>query len=862
MLKITQITAAQAKNYYAKDDHYYVKTETLSEWTGQLAADLNLTGNVDAATFETILEGELPNGAILPGKGNNRENRRAGFDATFSAPKSFSIAALLSDARLIEVHNQAVKTALTVAETRYAQDREWNRETKTVAVKPTGNFAIALFAHDTSRDLDPNLHTHAVILNGTQDGNENYRALYTDELYANRKLLDDVYLNELAYEARQLGYDIEPTEDGFELAGYSQELRDTFSQRRKAIETEVADQIENGAIAAGKLYQQAALKTRTRKRDINRDSLIENWADVLAAKGLALPSVPTHDQERDLIVSGNVQAIVAARDGIDHAEERESVFKRGKVECFALKHHRGLQSWGQLQTAIADTHQLIGVDLTRDKYTTQTAIVRERETIALMQAGQGMSVPIANQDQVTAIAPDSLTAGQRAALELSITTSDSIIAWQDVAGASKTYVLNLYCQLATETGYRVRGFAPSAAAAAVLMEEVGLPSDTVASLLHSKPLMERSTQNQEIWIVDEAGLLSAKDCHTLLKRAAADNARVLLVGDTQQLSSVEAGNPFKLLQQHGIALTQMNESRRQKDARLKAAVDAIVKGDLGAGFAHLDQADAIRGVESQEERIHAIVEDYLALSPSQQQKTLIVANTNVERQLITQGIRAGLQAEGRLAADTFRMTSLKPRDWTVSQAKYAQQYELGDVIVPTQDYRKQHLVKGQQYTVMAIDETANRLTVEMTDGQQFELDPSRCDRKTIYKTELIAIAPGDRLRWTRNDRTQNRRNGQPFAIAGLDDRGQAIIRDGDGKTAFIDLSGRQFADYSVVSTTYASQGKTADRVLVALDSTTGKESFYVAASRAKHELAIYTTMRLNSENSLLRVEPTKMPAII
>ena len=410
-----------------------------------------------------------------------------------------------------------------------------------------------------------------------------------------------------------------------------------------------------------------------------------------------------------------------------------------------------------------------------------------------------------------------------------------------MAGAGKTYALNLYREIATEAGYTVRGFAPSAAAAAVLGAEAGMPSDTVASLLYAKRPDTDTPKNRGIWVIDEAGLLSAKDCHALLHRARAENARVLLVGDTKQLSSVEAGNPFKSLQQHGIAIAHMEQSLRQKNARLKAAVDAIANGDLISGFHHLDQTDSIRGVQSQAERISTIGQDYLALSPIQRQKTLIIANTNAERQSITQAIRQDLQSEGRLAADTFTVTSLKSRDLTIAQAKYAQNYQPGDILIPTQDYRKQQLAKGQQYEVVAIDPNANRLMIEAENDQRFELDPSRCERKTTYQIERIPLAPGDRLHWTRNDRTQGRRNGQAFTIAGLDNRGQAIIRDAYGKTAFIDLSGRQFVDYAIVSTTYSSQGKTADRVLAALDQTTGKESFYVAASRARHEFVIYTT---------------------
>ena len=170
--------------------------------------------------------------------------------------------------------------------------------------------------------------------------------------------------------------------------------------------------------------------------------------------------------------------------------------------------------------------------------------------------------------------------------------------WQGVAGSGKSYALNLYRQLATESGYTVRGFAPSAAAAAVLSEEAHLPSDTVASLLHSPLDPNRSPSAREIWIVDEAGLLSAKDAHALLTCAVTQNARVLLVGDAKQLSAVASGSPFRLLQQHGIEVAHLDESRRQKESRLKAAVDAIAKGDLGSGFYHLEQAGSIRDVQS------------------------------------------------------------------------------------------------------------------------------------------------------------------------------------------------------------------------------------------------------------------------
>ena len=282
--------------------------------------------------FEAMLTGELPNGIVLPGKGNQQEQRRAGFDATFSAPKSVSIAALLNDDRLIEVHQQAVKTALKVAETRYAQDREWNREMKAVEVKQTGNLAIALFLHDTSRDLDPNLHTHAVILNGTKDTNGNYRALYTEELYGHRKLLDDIYLNELAHGARQLGYEIEPT---IRMGLNWQDTRKNYAihsvSDARRLNCTLRSKLKMGPWQMENFIKKPPLATRTRKLEAGHViRLIDNWANVLAAKGLTLPAMPVVHPQNNLTVGGQMQAIVAARDGINHAEERESVFRRGK----------------------------------------------------------------------------------------------------------------------------------------------------------------------------------------------------------------------------------------------------------------------------------------------------------------------------------------------------------------------------------------------------------------------------------------------------------------------------------------------------------------------------------------------------
>ena len=242
-------------------------------------------------------------------------------------------------------------------------------------------------------------------------------------------------------------------------------------------------------------------------------------------------------------------------------------------------------------------------------------------------------------------------------------------------------------------------------------------------------------------------------------------------------------------------------------------------------------------------RHRCIVNGYMSLSPEARKKTLILSGTNVERLALTADLREALQGEGRLGADVYQMQSLRSLDRTEAQLKYACAYTEGEVVVPVRDYRRYGLKKKAQYTVLSRDIEKNRVTVKAPDGSAITFDPSRCADKTTYAVQDIEIAPGDQLRWTRNDTDSGVRNGQVVIVEEIDAKGTAKLRDASGDTTTADLSGQQYLDYALVSTTYSSQGKTADQVLVAVDSTISKEGLYVAVSRAKQKLSLYTASK-------------------
>ncbi|WP_141068793.1 MobF family relaxase, partial [Escherichia coli] len=216
MMSIAQVrSAGSAGNYYTDKDNYYVLGSMGERWAGQGAEQLGLQGNVDKDVFTRLLEGRLPDGADLSRMQDGRNRHRPGYDLTFSAPKSVSMMAMLGgDKRLIEAHNQAVDFAVRQVEALASTRVMTDGQSETVL---TGNLVMALFNHDTSRDQEPQLHTHAVVANVTQHNGE-WKTLSSDKVgktgfienvYANQIAFGRLYREKLKEQVEALGYETE-----------------------------------------------------------------------------------------------------------------------------------------------------------------------------------------------------------------------------------------------------------------------------------------------------------------------------------------------------------------------------------------------------------------------------------------------------------------------------------------------------------------------------------------------------------------------------------------------------------------------------------------------------------------------------
>jgi conjugative relaxase-like TrwC/TraI family protein len=260
---------------------------------GQGGCVVGLAGVVNQQEFSQMLSGQAPDGQSLTGKVVDPEKRRAATDFTFSAPKSVSIAALVQqDERVLEAHHQAVAKALSVLEERYAQTRVSTEAGRTKVT--TGNIAAAVFTHSTSREAEPQLHSHCVVMNATQLADGRWFSLSNESAIANQKLLGQIYQNELAVALKQQGYQIEQKAHGqFELAGYSPELLKAFSTRRQQILKADRGMGGDGSENNRAMRETATLVSRKRKpKEVDEGLLQRGWNALIQLKGLELPELP------------------------------------------------------------------------------------------------------------------------------------------------------------------------------------------------------------------------------------------------------------------------------------------------------------------------------------------------------------------------------------------------------------------------------------------------------------------------------------------------------------------------------------------------------------------------------------------
>ncbi len=822
MLTISKpLSAGQARAYHAEEfanakENYYTEADQIrGEWHGRLAEHWRLRGEVHEEHFQRLSEGQHPlTGEQLIRRQAAREymNRRgekvsamehrAGWDATFSAPKSISLTALVGeDERVREAHQESVGVALDELE-RYVQARIGG----SLPAETTGKWAAAKFEHDSARPVDgyaaPQLHTHVVFFNLTETDDGDAHALQPRELYKTQQYATAVYRSELAHRLKELGYEIERGESGQpEIKGYSKEYLETSSPRRQQIEEHLAKENQRGAGAA----QIAAHQTREGKLELSHGEMKERHKAMAAQFGNQPKRLVEVARERREQLKEEPeekaigQALTYSR---EKNLERDAVAEERELLRDALKRSMGDATVEEVKAKFENLVQTGDFIETSNRapgraFTTEEMIHYERDTIQVMRAGQNQHAPIASLEtrRVTEQDRSHLSGSQRAAVEQILSSRDQVTALEGVAGAGKTTSLVAIREAAERDGYKVEGFAPTSRAAQKLGEA------------------------------------------------------------TRQHEAVEAGRPYQQLQEAGIETARLDEIVRQKDPALKEVVEQLSRGDVREAIERLDTQGRVHEIPDRNERLKEIAREY-ATKPK---GTLVVSPDNQSRREINEAIHRATQCKGQVEIKEHKQRVLVARqEITGADRQWAAQYEAGDVVRYTRGSKTHGIEAGEYARVERTNEKENLVTVRRENDDQVSYDPRRLHGVTLYRETERAFSQGDRVQFTAPNPEQHIANRELGTIERIDDSGNLQLRLDSGREVAFNIKENPHLDYGYAVTSHSSQGQTADRVLIHIDTDRAGEKLvnrrlaYVAVSRGRYDAQIYTNDRADLAKGLER----------
>ena len=852
-------SASETSDYMLHE--YLVRNDkahrTANRWHGGGAEALGLPERVSRRRFVALLEGHVPGTDIRLGRVVDGEHQhRPGWDCTFSAPKSVSLEALLHDNKAVmRAHDASVRAALDWIEAEFLQTRSYDPATgRRPRVKADGLVA-ATFRHVASRNNDPQLHTHAVIANMTRNAAGEWRSVEPTLLQRNRRLIGAWYRNDLARRLGEMGYVLVPTQVGglpsFELAGYSPAMLEAFSTRRRDILNYMADR---GWDYSAKTAQAATLHTRQRKDEPAPGELSAMWQARAEALGLARDAdeVRLDRTERGFArPPARFTALEAVWQATDHLEERHAVFGESDLLAAALGREPGRHTHVDLRAEIVrlreDGHLVAAGD---GALTTRRTLRAEKEVVRRMREGKGTARPLAPEEEVAGrLAATELTEGQKEAVCLILRSPDPVVGVQGFAGTGKTRMLNEVATLAG--GRQVFGLAPSSEAARVLGVEGGIGVTTLQWLLTRYGSIAEGTATEEeiararetfedaVVVVDESsmvGTVQMRDLQRIL--APLGVARLVLVGDSLQLRSVAAGQPFRLLQRAGMATARMDDVIRQRSVDLKAAVEHMVAGDpalavesIAADVRELP-ADALAGTAA---RL------WLSLPPDARKETVILAPTHEMREEINAVVRRGLADEGVLGRRSVEIGRLVDRRLTRVHAADRESYRPGDVVVANRDVYG--LREGEAWTVVGTGEDGVRLE-RRGETRAFAPSGNAARNLSLCESRPLPLRSGDEIVWTRNLRRRGLINGERATVERIA-RDRIDVRTHSGRRLrfAVDDDDLRHIDHAWSSTVYRAQGLTRDNVIAVLDSASmmsDRAMLYVEMSRARDGFVLLT----------------------
>jgi len=901
--------AADAARYYFSQDNYYFKdsqtAQENSQWWGKGAAEWGLEGKVDPQHFKDLLRGHLPDGQKLGTVKEGKMQHRPGFDLTFSAPKSVSLLGLMTADKptrsaIEQAMLKAAKNTLGMIEEACSGARI-TQKGRTTFVK-THNLTVALFLHDLSREDDPQLHVHAVVMNMTKRPDGAWRSLasqigdygknatrtlegFFEQVRHDKLFYGTLFRAELAVILTEMGFHlvVDEAKGLFEIEGVSKAARDAYSTRAQQIQQHLQEHQLLGAAAASV----AALKTRQSKKTIDRDTLQTLWeekgqtAEVDAFKEVddlvntlkREKTTPRPEPSVSLLAKQALAYAIAL-----HSENQNTLSTLPLIQA-AAQYAMGKVKLADLLNALEQLKidgELIALDPAKDDgYTTPQLLGHEKKIL------QAIAHPINPPEKLTPLilnaflsAQRELNRDQKAALCLLFSDPQRIQGIEGQSGTGKTTLIKPLFELAQLLGMDSIVLTPSQSACVGLEKALRQASrslkewfKTLFANQHYASVAEFIQQargstyyfsRQKIIVVDQAPLLSAKQMAGLITIAEKSKAFLILLGDKQGLSTWQSSNPFQLLIDHGMKTATLK--RVVAKSSLHKAIQDTLAGHLNQAFARIDQR--LITIDDKNARLQAMATQFAALSPLAQSTAWLLMPTRAACNEANLAVREALKNTQQLGTSATVVQALIPQLFKQTGSILAENYTVGQWL----RYKSQYLKIVDRFL------PSNTLLLQNIRGKT-RLCPLHKIRGRNHKASPLEVfveaprelTPGDVLIWKRSDRAQGLSSGDRLTVVSCASHRLVLLRSNQKRLSLDlrDFKNRHF-DYGYAITPFTAVSIKPHTVIAyqkASSRLSHQRAFYSLLNMARGEVWLYTENKAALLHSVARYTGTTLPLL-
>lgn len=733
------LTIAPVENidYYAdlaKEDYYLGSGEPPGIWRGLGARQLGICNQmVQAQDYNNLMNGLSPEGAQLT-QNSNQKSRRHAWDCTFSCPKSVSLLAAAGDAGLkkaiLSAQDKAVSKAIEFIERKAAYTR---RGKSGVVKEKTAGLVVATFQHSSSRELQPQIHTHALICNTAPRHDQSWGSIDSQLIYDWQLASGAIYRAELAYHIRQLGFSVALDDDSFHINGVDKKLCNEYSKRANDIEEELKK--EGIKTSASKSGQKVKLLTRKHKKAVNHVELYKSWKCELAEKGLDENKILQLQCNRELDKKSSLLNTYKVLDEITENRAlftEQYLYKQVAIEAinagvgakyaesFALDLLESSEVIALSQDKLRFNHyttpEVVGVEqlmirTAKDLASKSKKRVSEKNTFESISSAERQIRCMTESNPQQFMFDDE----QREAIFSMLNGNDFAIT-QGSAGAGKTTTL-LPVKLAYEKkGLKIEGACIAKKAADNLQAETGIKSQTVASIVSAIQKGKRPLKKIDVLVVDEAGQLPSTDLQILLTAADKGQCKLILTGEDKQLDSINRGGALRYLSRpEVIGAHRIENIRRQRQSWARTAVANLRDGKSHDALISLNSHKCLHWGSNHKETKEKLIADWKEYRRSNpDKKTLVIAHRWSDVKELSQTMRDVLIEEGVVQRQNIAINC------SVSDKQFDYQYSIGDRVKFTRnEYRKLGVSNGTLGTISDIAKFNNdvRLSVLTDDGR-------------------------------------------------------------------------------------------------------------------------------------------------